>query len=140
MSELSDALEQIEAITRDFQSSIDALKLVARVATGEREEPLDPALPDGVKDIEELPSPDGKSKSRRRATPKKNPPDPTVDDCITALMEIIDNFEDGADIVRELIGEVQSGTEIISKVTPANRQAIIDAVAAYLLACPRDDE
>ena len=139
MSELSDELDRIETITRDLQSAIDAFKLVARVAAEEREEPLDPAVPDDA-DIEELPDPEGKPKSRRRATPKKDPPDPTSDDCIKALMEIVDTFEDGSDICSELIAEVQPGTDIVSKVSPGNRQALIDAVAKYLADCPKDDE
>ena len=148
MSELSDVLEPIEScikdlqdVVGDLQSAIDALALVTLKATDEREDEAgDPVVPDD-KDIEELPAPNGRPKGKRRARPKKEgPPDPTVDDCITALMEIIDNFEDGAEIVRELIGEVQPGTEIISKVTLSNRQGIIDAVAKYLEECPKDEE
>lgn len=84
-------------------------------------------------------APAGKTKARRRKkkTEGKKKKEaaasgPNIEDARSALMEVVNAFEDGAEAVEELLGEVEKDCKKISDMDPARYQAVIDAAKAYL--------
>lgn len=83
---------------------------------------------------------DGKKKRRRKAAAKAAAEGPTIDDARSALLEVVEAFEDGNEAVVELLGEIEEGIEKISELDPSNYQKVIDAAKQYLADSEEDDD